>query len=124
MRWGSLAVLALFVLALSGCGACCGAEPGKANFSSPEATVATLIQACAAGDKTTLGACFAEDCEKEFKPLADPSGEDEMFRSFFDFFQGAEITGSEGSVVNVKLSARDEQIHLKKEDGKWKIVGF
>lgn len=115
-----LIVFSLFIfVSLSG-----AEEKVTPDFSSAKATITTLIKACAAGDKATLAACFSRDCEGEFKGIAEQTADDEMWQSFFEFFAGATITGAEGDVVNVKLTARDEQISLKEEGGKWRVVGF
>lgn len=95
-----------------------------ADYASPEATVKTLIAACADKDKAALAACFSESSEGEFRPIIEQTATDEMWNEFFDLFKGATVTGSDGDKVNVKLTKRDETIGLKKEGDVWKIMGF
>jgi len=102
------------------------AEPAKpaADYSSPEATVKTLIDACANKDKAAVAACFSKSSEGEFKPIIEQTASDEMWTEFLDLFNGAKVTGSDDDTVNVKLTKRDETIGLKKEGDEWKVMGF
>ena len=95
-----------------------------ADYSSPEATVKTLIKACADQDKAAVAACFSKSSEGEFRPIIEQTASDEMWTEFFDLFKGAELTGSDGDKVDVKLTKRDETIGLKKEGDEWKVMGF
>ena len=101
-------------------------EPAKpaADYSSPEATVKTLIDACAKKDKAAVAACFSKSSEGEFRPIIEQTASDEMWTEFFDLFKGAKVTGSDGDKVSVKLTKRDETIGLKKEGDIWKVMGF
>lgn len=102
------------------------AEPAKpaADYSTPEATIKTLIAACAAKDKAGLSACFSKASEGEFKSIVEQTATEEEWTEFFEFFKGATITGSEGPKVAVKLTKRDEEITLAKEGSDWKVMGF
>jgi NAD(P)-dependent dehydrogenase (short-subunit alcohol dehydrogenase family) len=95
-----------------------------ADYSSPEATVRTLIKACAEKDKAAVAACFSKAGEGEFRPIIEQTASDEMWTEFFELFNGAAVTGSDGDKVDVKLSKRDEQINVAKEGGDWKVMGF
>jgi hypothetical protein len=100
------------------------AAPVTPDHSTPESAVRTLIAACAAGDKAGVAACFSKASEGEFKPLVEQTADEETWADFFDFFKGAEVTGSEDGMVRVTLVDRDEEIELVEEDGAWKVVGF
>lgn len=95
-----------------------------AGHASPEATVNTLIKACAARDKAAVAACFAKTAEGEFKRIVDLTAPDDEWNGLFEFFRGATVTGASGDVVAVKLTTRDEEINLVKEGAAWKVAGF
>jgi len=102
------------------------AAPAKpaADYSTPEATIKTLIAACTAKDKAGLSACFSKTSEGEFKSIVEQTATDEEWTEFFDFFKGATITGSDGPKVAVTPTKHAAEITLAKEGSDWKVMGF
>ncbi|MBK9385098.1 MAG: hypothetical protein IPN34_09820 [Planctomycetes bacterium] len=95
-----------------------------ADHSSPEKAVATLIAACARGDKAAVGACFHPEAAGEFKSLLDGSVSEKDFRGLCEMFAGARVLLVEGEAVKVQLSKREETLAMKQDGEAWKVLDF
>jgi hypothetical protein len=95
-----------------------------ADYSSPEKAVATLIAACARGEKSAVGACFHPEAAGEFKTLLDGSVSEKDFRGLCEMFAGARVLGVDGERVKVQLSKREETLAMKQDGAAWKVLDF
>lgn len=98
------------------------------DLSTPEATINTLIKASSEKDKEGLSLCFSKQSAREFKSIVnktltekDLNDLDEMFRNAK--VKSSKIDGSSAS-VSIKLTIRDEEIFMVKENENWVILDF
>ena len=100
----------------------------KYDRSSPEATINTLVNASNEKDMEGLSLCFSQESAGEFKRIVYKSLSEKDLNEFKEMFGNATIKSSkiEGEItlVSVKLSNRDEEISMKKENDNWVILDF
>ncbi len=104
----------------------CG-EKSDYDFSTPEASIKSLIKASAKKDKDALSLCFSKE-SKEFKEIVDKTISDGDLEELKQLFANATIKGVEEkdnlALVSIKLSSRDEEIQMKKENNNWVVFDF
>jgi hypothetical protein len=105
--------------------------PTKADFSTPEATVMSMILAVAANDADVLSASFSPQAEEEFEDVRTKKLTRDDWAEFKGMFDGARVLETfinpdtpDEAVVRVQLKEREERIYLAKEGGSWRIRGF
>lgn len=108
-----------------------GAPPGPAagDFSTPRATLATLLAAATARDTSLLARCFAPNAAEEFAPLRDGTASAEALAELADLLAGATIgdealQGPEQATVGLRYSGRQEEVSLMRTAAGWQIVDF
>ena len=106
----------------------CAQEP---DFSTPEATVNTFLQAIASTDIDLLSECFSVNAEEEFTPIREKKVSESDWTELQELFDGAEITDTaiaeddESATVHLKgVKRRAEALYLVREGDGWKIRGF
>lgn len=129
MKKTQLATLAMTVLA-----SLAGAQQPtatKADFSTPEATVKTMIAAVTANDADVLSATFSPQAEGEFEDVRMKTLSRDDWAEFKRMFDGAQVLETfinpdtpDEAVVRVQLKEGEERIHLAKEGSNWRIRGF
>ena len=100
----------------------------KYDRSSPEATINTLVNASNEKDMEGLSLCFSQESAGEFKRIVYKSLSEKDLNEFKEMFGNATIKSSKiegmNALVSVKLSNRDEEISMKKENDNWVILDF
>ena len=100
----------------------------KYDRSSPEATINTLVKASNEKDMEGLSLCFSQESAGEFKRIVYKSLSEKDLNEFKEMFGNATIKSSKiegmNALVSVKLSNRDEEISMKKENDNWVILDF
>jgi len=100
----------------------------KYNRSSPEATFNTLVNASNEKDIEGLSLCFSQESAGEFERIVNKSLSEGDLNDLKEMFGNATIKSSkiEGEIalVSVKLSNRDEEISMQKENDNWVILDF
>ena len=100
----------------------------KYDRSSPEATINTLVNASNEKDMEGLSLCFSQESAGEFKRIVYKSLSEKDLNEFKEMFGNATIKSSKiegmNALVSVKLSNRDEEISMKKENDTWVILDF
>ena len=100
----------------------------KYDRSSPEATINTLVNASNKKDMEGLSLCFSQESAGEFKRIVYKSLSEKDLNEFKEMFGNATIKSSKiegmNALVSVKLSNRDEEISMKKENDNWVILDF
>ena len=98
----------------------------KYDRSSPEATINTLVNASNEKDMEGLSLCFSQESAGEFKRIVYKSLSEKDLNEFKEMFGNATIKSSKiegmNALVSVKLSNRDEEISMKKENDNWVIL--
>jgi len=100
----------------------------KYDRSSPEATFKTLITASIEKDKEGLSLCFSEESAGEFERIVNRSLSEEDLNELKEMFENATIKSTkihgDHALLSVKLSIRDEEISMRKENDNWVILDF
>ena len=100
----------------------------KYDRSSPEATFNTLVNASNEKDIEGLSLCFSQESAGEFERIVNKSLSERDLNDLKEMFGNATIKSSkiEGEIalVSVKLSNRDEEISMQKENDNWVILDF
>ena len=101
----------------------------SADFSTPESTVETFINAAMEKDVEILSQCFSERSPGEWDDLRYKRSTDKDLSQGKKFVSGGtiiktEMDGTDAAIVFVKFKSRDEKIHMVKENGRWYIGDF
>lgn len=128
---GAVTVLAVAAM-MVGCG-------GGGNYSSPKATIETMIAAAKAGDKDAFMACFDKETHESFAEMEKvakemaakmPKGaqhKEQGAGKFMDLLKDAEVTYGElktdgdKATMDVTLEGDTKPVKFVKEGGAWKI---
>jgi hypothetical protein len=108
---------------------------GQADFSTPEATVRTFIQACTAKNADLMSQCLSAQAEGELKAMRDKQLTPEQLEQIKGAAEGATILDTTdvtlaGARVTVKLPARgnrpegNDTFNMVKEGDAWRIRDF
>ena len=100
----------------------------KYDLSTPEATFNTLVLSSNENDKDGLSLCFSKQSAGEFEQIVNKSLSDKDLKDLKEMFGNATIKSSQingnNALVFVKLSNRDEEISMVKENENWVIIDF
>lgn len=98
------------------------------DFSTPKAAVQTFIKASVNRDKELLSQCFDSGSPGEFRRYREKTASQKDLDELAEFADGAQVgdvnESGENAVVQVKFKSRDEEIKMKRTDGKWRILDF
>lgn len=98
------------------------------DFSTPKAAVQTFIKASTSRDKELLSQCFDAGSPGEFRRYREKTASAKDLDELAEFASGAEVDeateSGDSAMVKVKFKSRDEEIKMKRSDGKWRILDF
>lgn len=124
MKLLPLLSLLAFVICFSGCG-------GGSNYSSPKATMETMMQAAKAEDEDAVMACYSNETRKDFeemKKLSEEMGHQGDDDDFSDKFQpksdpifGEEKISGNTAKMTVTIDGFAHEYSFVKEGGDWKL---
>jgi hypothetical protein len=104
------------------------ASNSSGDFSTPKAAVQTFIKAGSNRDKELLSQCFDSGGPGEFRRYREKTASQKDLDGLAEFVQGAEVgeasESGDSAMVKVKFKQRDEEIKMKRTDGKWRILDF
>lgn len=96
------------------------------SFATPKACIEALVKACREKDQAAYGACLSRDCEPELRAAVDDDASfDEICAAITaaTFATDEIVIADDEAICDLTIDGKAETLHLRRENGEWRVMG-